>query len=255
MKLVSLTFVVALLVALPARGDLSWTYVEIGGFPFYDSFEIDAKIPQVQGGKEKEKIDFDGTGVSVAGSYAILPNWHLFLGYLYRDAENDSVNLGTIEPIMPAGEGELPPSSVKVKGKAKLTEHTVTGGPGFNYRVGERTDIVMRLGFVYSRPEIKTKANFSEEGFDPFTLSSTDDEAQVGIIGQGGVRSMVTDRIELFGQMSSTSLNLTENTILFDLGGRFDFTKWLAATVSTGVGTDGFISIFLGARLSRPPAD
>jgi len=110
-----------LLPALSNAGDFSYDYLEAG----YGRTEIDV-------GEGAD--DVDGDGLSIAGSLAVAPNWHLFTDLSTADLDFD------------------------------IDATTIRVGGGYNYPISERADLIARVSYV--SVELDTPVgDLDEDGF------------------------------------------------------------------------------------------
>ncbi len=95
-------------------------------------------------------------------------------------------------------------------------------GVGYHVPVGPQTDFVATLAYVRAEAESSS-------------FGSVDDS---GIGASIGLRSMVTDTVELFGSINYADLDDSGDETSFAAGAWFNVTDNLALGVSAGVGDD-----------------
>lgn len=210
--------------AAPAQADLSYTYIDLGGFWAEPPIE-----PEVG----DDKVSLDEWGVGVGGSLAVHKYIHLYGSYRWGETTSSTAFVSTNPPIT---------------GRVNAQTDSVFAALGFNHRLlGDRSSVFFRFGGLYQQTMLTATI-----GSDPISGNLRKTGEEWGFGGQAGIRWMppiLSDRLEVSGSMLATNLNLTNNQVFFDIGALYDVLPWLALGANVNVGTDAFVGVGFGARM------
>ena len=226
-------------IAMPAAAELSYNFVEVGGYPFLQSPKVRVGIRDLLGVKQPANVQVEGWAVGFDIAYEFNEYWHAFSRYNYTESNTNVIKF----------EGTL---GGKYAGVANISQHAFTIGPGLHVAMSEKTDVVLELGLLYTQPHVTlvgalTLPDFSG-GSVMIPIDIDDKESQYGILGRAGIRHLLYESLELFGYMASQSSNLTTNNIFWELGGIYSPIESMGLSASVDVGTDGNVGVRLALR-------
>ncbi len=189
------TLLATAVLALPgfaAAEDLSYDYLDLS----YAETEIDVG-----------DTDVDGDGLTLAGSLAVAPNWHLFADFAATDFDFG------------------------------IDATTLRAGGGYNHSISESADVIARLFAIRTELELDGGGDSDDTGIGigvgvrAFVMPSLELEGAIDYVDvefagdasgetlfTGGARYFVTPQIALGGTVS-----IGDEFTTFGINGRFNF--------------------------------
>ncbi len=189
------TLLATAVLALPgfaAADDLSYNYLDLS----YSESEIDVG-----------DIDVDGDGLTLAGSLAVAPNWHVFADFAATDFDFG------------------------------IDATTLRAGGGYNYGISDSADVIARVFAIRTELEVDGGGDSDDTGIGigvglralvmpSLELEGAIDYVEVEFAGDdsgealftGGARYFVTPQIALGGTVS-----VGDDIMTFGINGRFNF--------------------------------
>jgi hypothetical protein len=201
MRLLAFGLVLCSLVALPARADLSYSYVE-------------GSILKNNTGTAIGELD--GTGAEAWFSYSVLKMLHVFGGTKYVDFDDYSVDTTLVEAGVGWNYNPSPLTSMyfDVAAVTSSAKPLVTGGPtigvdddGYTYRFGWRSANQSR----------KMEFNLSAQHITYSKVDEPDTWINIGLLFRATNRLMVVTEVQFTGNE-----NLFKAGVRYYLPNRFD---------------------------------